>query len=113
MTATIITTEPAHAAHGAPKSADALSRRVLESLRANEFCIVYHGIYRVDNGELAKMEALIRWRHPEYGVLLPGAFCETFKDETVILEVTRYVPDAVSRDIAAWLANGGVRYRSR
>jgi EAL domain-containing protein (putative c-di-GMP-specific phosphodiesterase class I) len=107
MTATITTTEHKQAAL---KSGHALSRRVLEGLRANEFFIAYQGIYRVDNGELAKMEALIRWRHPEYGVLLPGAFCETFKDADVILAVTRYVLDAVSRDVAAWRAKGGAHY---
>jgi EAL domain-containing protein (putative c-di-GMP-specific phosphodiesterase class I) len=107
MTATITKTKHANAAS---TSGHALSRRVLEGLRADEFCIAYQGIYRVDTGELAKMEALIRWRHPEYGVLLPGSFCETFKDADVIAEVTRYVLDAVSRDISAWLANGGARY---
>jgi EAL domain-containing protein (putative c-di-GMP-specific phosphodiesterase class I) len=110
MTAKITTTEHDQAAHAAPDSGHALSSRVLQGLRADEFCIAYQGIYRVDTGELQKMEALIRWRHPEYGVLLPGAFCETFKNADVILAVTRYVLDAVARDIAAWLARGGARY---
>ncbi|WP_250469339.1 EAL domain-containing protein [Caballeronia sp. GAFFF2] len=91
-------------------SGQALRRRVLQGLAAGEFCIAYQGIYRVDSGELARMEALIRWRHPDYGVLLPGAFCEALQDPDVMVKITWFVMDAVAGDIAAWLARGGKRY---
>jgi EAL domain-containing protein (putative c-di-GMP-specific phosphodiesterase class I) len=104
------TTHRSPVANAAPKSGHALQRRVLEGLRAGEFCVAYQGIYRVDNGELAQMEALIRWRHPEYGVLLPGAFCESFKDPEVIEAITWFVMDTVAHDIAWWQHGGGARY---
>jgi EAL domain-containing protein (putative c-di-GMP-specific phosphodiesterase class I) len=104
------TTHRSPAANAAPKFGHALRRRVLDGLRAGEFCVAYQGIYRVDNGELAQMEALIRWQHPEYGVLLPGAFCETFTDDEVIDTVTWFVMDTVARDIALWQSTGGARY---
>jgi EAL domain-containing protein (putative c-di-GMP-specific phosphodiesterase class I) len=105
------TTHRSHAAVAAPKFGNALRRRVLDGLKAGEFCIAYQGIYRVDNGELTQMEALIRWQHPDYGVLLPGAFCAAFDDPEVILAVTWFVMDAVARDIAAWRKHGGAHYR--
>jgi EAL domain-containing protein (putative c-di-GMP-specific phosphodiesterase class I) len=83
---------------------------VLQGLKAGEFCIAYQGIYRVDSGELAQMEALIRWRHPEYGVLLPGAFSEAFKDAEVMRELTWFVLHAVASEIEAWRMRGGERY---
>ncbi|SAK88243.1 diguanylate cyclase/phosphodiesterase with PAS/PAC sensor(s) [Caballeronia ptereochthonis] len=83
---------------------------MLGGLKAGEFRIAYQGIYRVDSGELAQMEALIRWRHPEYGVLLPGAFSEAFKDAEIMLELTWFVMDAVASDIGAWRARGGAHY---
>jgi EAL domain-containing protein (putative c-di-GMP-specific phosphodiesterase class I) len=104
------TTHRSHAANAAPGSGHALRRRVLAGIAAGEFCVAYQGIYRVDNGELAQMEALIRWRHPDYGVLLPGAFCETFKDSEVILAITWLVMETVARDIVEWQSNGGARY---
>jgi EAL domain-containing protein (putative c-di-GMP-specific phosphodiesterase class I) len=104
------TTHRTPAANAEPTGGQALRRRVLEGLRAGEFCIAYQGIYRVDNGELAQMEALIRWRHPEYGMLLPGAFCDTFADPEVIDSVTWFVMDTVARDIASWQHDGGARY---
>jgi EAL domain-containing protein (putative c-di-GMP-specific phosphodiesterase class I) len=98
------------AANAAPKFGHALRRSVLDGLRAGEFCIAYQGIYRVNNGELAQMEALIRWNHPEYGLLLPGAFCDSFADPEVIDAVTWFVMDTVARDIATWQHGGGARY---
>lgn len=104
------TTHGSPVGHAAPKSDHAIRHRVLEGLKAREFCIAYQGIYRVDNGELAQMEALIRWRHPQYGVLLPGAFHEAFKDAEIMRELTWFVLDAVSADSAAWRARGGAHY---
>jgi EAL domain-containing protein (putative c-di-GMP-specific phosphodiesterase class I) len=105
------TAHRSHAAIAGPATGHALRRRVLEGLESGEFCVAYQGIYRVDNGELAQMEALIRWRHPEYGVLLPGAFYEALKDQEVVVAVTWFVMDTVAHDIAAWLEQGGTRYR--
>lgn len=87
-----------------------MKRRVLEGLGAGEFCMAYQGIYRVDSGELARLEALLRWRHPEFGLLLPGAFQGALADENVMSEVTDFVMNAVSLDIAAWQAHGGAHY---
>ncbi|SAK54226.1 EAL/GGDEF domain-containing protein [Caballeronia fortuita] len=104
------TTHGSPVANAAPKSDHAFRHRVLDGLKAGEFCIAYQGIYRVDSGELAQMEALIRWRHPDYGVLLPGAFSDVFKDTDIMRELTWFVLDAVASEISAWRARGGVHY---
>ncbi|WP_044043314.1 EAL domain-containing protein [Caballeronia insecticola] len=104
------TTHGSPAANAAPRSDHAFRHRVLEGLRSGEFCIAYQGIYRVDTGELAQMEALIRWRHPDYGVLLPGAFSDAFKDAEIMHELTWFVMDTVASDIGAWRARGGAHY---
>jgi EAL domain-containing protein (putative c-di-GMP-specific phosphodiesterase class I) len=104
------TTQGSPLATPAPDSDHAFRHRVLEGLKAREFCIAYQGIYRVGSGDLAQMEALIRWRHPEYGVLLPGAFCEAFKDAEVMRELTWFVLDTVASELAAWRARGGAHY---
>ncbi|SAK44272.1 RNase II stability modulator [Caballeronia hypogeia] len=98
------------ASGAAPISDHAFRQRVLEGLKTGEFCIAYQGIYRVDSGDLAQMEALIRWRHPEYGLMLPGAFSEAFKDAEIMLELTWFVMDAVAADIEAWRECGGAHY---
>lgn len=92
--------------NAAPKAGHTLKRRVLQGLRTDEFRVAYQGIYRVDTSELAQMEALIRWRHPEFGVLLPGSFHEALEDDEVIAELTDFVMNAVSHDIATLQASG-------
>ncbi|SAL27073.1 EAL/GGDEF domain-containing protein [Caballeronia arvi] len=104
------TTHGSHIAKAAPNSNHAFRHRVLEGLKAGEFCIAYQGIYRVGSGELAQMEALIRWRHPEHGVMLPGAFSNAFKDAEIMREFTWFVLDAVASEMAAWRARGGAHY---
>ncbi|MDR5795854.1 EAL domain-containing protein [Caballeronia sp. LZ008] len=104
------TTHGSPVAKAAPESDHAFRHRILEGLKAGEFCIAYQGIYRVHGGELAQMEALIRWRHPEYGVLLPGAFSEAFKDADIMRELTWFVLDAVASEIGEWRESGGAHY---
>ncbi|MFM0138410.1 EAL domain-containing protein [Caballeronia grimmiae] len=100
------TTLRSRLSNAAPAAGHALKCRVLQGLRTGEFCVAYQGIYRVDNSELAQMEALIRWRHPELGLLLPGSFHEVLEDDEVIVELTDFVMNTVSRDIAALQATG-------
>lgn len=76
-----------------------LAREVLKGLRASEFHIAYQGVYHVGNGMLASAEALIRWMHPEHGMLLPGAFIHTLSDPQVARELTTFVIDAVCRQM--------------
>ncbi|MDR5740747.1 MULTISPECIES: EAL domain-containing protein [unclassified Caballeronia] len=99
-------TRRSYISNAAPEAGHALKRRVLQGLRAGEFCVAYQGIYRVDTSELSQMEALIRWRHPEFGVLLPGSFHEALEDDEVVVELTDFVMNTVSRDIAALQARG-------
>lgn len=51
----------------------------------HEFEPVFQPIHRIDNGETVGYEALIRWRHPERGQLLPEEFLAT-AEETGLLE---------------------------
>ena len=51
----------------------------------HEFEPVFQPIHRIDNGEVVGYEALIRWRHPERGQLLPEEFLAT-AEETGLLE---------------------------
>ncbi|MBD8524981.1 GGDEF domain-containing protein [Pseudomarimonas arenosa] len=51
----------------------------------HEFEPVFQPIYRIENGEVVGYEALIRWRHPERGQLLPEEFLST-AEETGLLE---------------------------
>lgn len=56
-----------------------------------EFDVVYQPIVSLLNGSLAGAEALVRWRHPTRGVVLPGDFIEVAEDNGLVLEMGEFV----------------------
>ncbi len=83
-----------------PRPMSALERRVSEGLRGDEFPLAFQGIYDVKTGKLARVEALIRWMHPDYGMLLPDAFLVALDHTLVASQLTYHVIDGACRTIA-------------
>ncbi|AMV42563.1 diguanylate phosphodiesterase [Paraburkholderia caribensis] len=77
-----------------------LEQRVSEGLLAGEFRLAFQGIYDVQTGKLARVEALIRWMHPDYGMLLPDAFLVALDHPLVALQLTYHVIDGACRALA-------------
>ncbi len=69
----------------------ALANRVRRGLANGEFELAFQGIYHLGTGTLDSVEALIRWIHPERGLLLPSAFLSTMSDPLVAHELTYFV----------------------
>lgn len=87
-------------------TSDDLRRQVRKGLKAGEFHLAFQGIYGVSTGNLASAEALIRWKHPEYGMLLPGAFIETLSDPRIAHDMTRFVVESACRQLGQWQREG-------
>jgi sensor c-di-GMP phosphodiesterase-like protein len=51
-----------------------LERQVRTGLRHNEFYVEYQAIVDLDTGDWIGAEALLRWRHPRLGLIMPGKF---------------------------------------
>ncbi len=74
-------------------------RRALEE---NQFRLVYQPRYRVADAGLCGMEALLRWHHPERGVLPACDFIALAEETGLVLPLGQWVFDAASRQLAAW-----------
>lgn len=77
-----------------------------------EFEVYYQPIYDISSGnpKLMSAEALIRWRHPELGLLTPGKFVPLFERNGKIYDVDKYVWSEASRQLARWHAKYGVSF---
>ena len=72
----------------------------------DELEIHYQPKVAVADGRPVGLEALVRWRHPERGLLPPGAFLPLAERTSVMRSVTTAVLDQVFSQLAAWRADG-------
>ncbi|WP_377747510.1 EAL domain-containing protein [Paraburkholderia dipogonis] len=79
-------------------------RRVCDGLHAGEFHLVFQGTYRAASGVVARLEAQVRWMHPDYGLLLPGIFMMPLDQPIVAREMVSFVVNSVCRELRDALA---------
>ncbi len=72
-------------------SASPLGDELRLGLQREEFRVFYHPIIKLDTGEIAGIEALVRWQHPQRGLLTPGDFLSEAEESGQILEIDRWV----------------------
>jgi diguanylate cyclase (GGDEF)-like protein/PAS domain S-box-containing protein len=80
---------------------EAALRRALDG---TEFELRYQPIVDLADGSIAAVEALVRWRHPEKGLLAPEAFVGVAEDSGLIVPLGRRVLELATAQAAAWAA---------
>jgi len=85
----------------------AVSRLKLESelrqaLEQEQLRLHYQPIVRVESGQIVGFEALLRWQHPEQGLLVPDNFIEMAENTGLIVPMGRWVLESACRQIRAW-----------
>jgi diguanylate cyclase (GGDEF)-like protein len=84
-------------------------RRLEEELRgavdAGELFLLYQPIVDGATAEIRGYEALLRWRHPIYGVLSPDVFIQAAEESGSIVAIGNWVLDEACRQAASW-SNG-------
>ena len=93
--------------------ADHTSRENLEllgmipsALANGEFAVWHQAKLQLAAGRIAGTEALLRWRHPQRGLIPPGAFIPHAEETPLIDDITKWVIGAALADKAAWNARG-------
>jgi diguanylate cyclase (GGDEF)-like protein/PAS domain S-box-containing protein len=84
----------------------ALKAELQRAVVAEEFEIHYQPIVALLSGGIVGVEALVRWRHPERGLVLPQHFVPIAEETGLILPLGRFVLDTACRQARHWQAFG-------
>ncbi|HEX2252217.1 MAG TPA: EAL domain-containing protein [Thermoanaerobaculia bacterium] len=85
----------------------AVERLELESalrraLERDELVLHYQPIVSLVDGTIDVLEALVRWRHPQRGLLAPSAFLSVAQETGLLVDVGRWVLDTACHDLFEW-----------
>jgi diguanylate cyclase (GGDEF)-like protein/PAS domain S-box-containing protein len=84
----------------------ALEADLRAAILRDELQLHFQPKVRIADGTLVGMEALLRWMHPQRGLLLPGVFITLAEDSGLILPIGNWVLRAACRQIRAWFDAG-------
>jgi diguanylate cyclase (GGDEF)-like protein/PAS domain S-box-containing protein len=85
----------------------ALKADMRRALAANEFEPYYQPIVDLETGRVTGVEALVRWNHPEQGLVGPVAFIPMAEETGLIIPIGSHVLHQACADAAAWLVEFG------
>ena len=80
----------------------ALVGELRRAIDEHELVVYYQPRVELSTGAARSVEALVRWEHPERGLLGPGAFLPLAQHTGVVRLITRYVLEAAIRQCRAW-----------
>ena len=83
-----------------------LENMLRRSLELGEREVYYQPLINIASGKIICAEALLRWRHPDKGLLTPKDFIATAADTGFIAEIDEWVLWSVARQIRTWMDAG-------
>ena len=82
--------------------AQLITKEVQFSNFANDFFLVFHPITNSENENLIFFEALLRWNHPERGIVKPNNFIEIIEKSGQLIEISRVMVHKLCHQIMNW-----------
>jgi len=77
-------------------------RELRHALDRDELELHYQPVVALGNGEIVGLEALVRWNHPQRGLLDPGEFVSVAEDSGLIESIGRWVQETACRQALGW-----------
>jgi len=83
-----------------------LENELRYALKRSEFEVYYQPQIKNSTHEMVGVEALIRWNHPEKGVVLPDEFIDLLEDSNMIIEAGEWVLRQACSQLKSWMDQG-------
>jgi len=88
--------------HAAIRDRHELATQLQSAVELGQLRLVYQPIVSLETRQPAGLEALVRWQHPDRGMVAPGEFIEIAEENGAILPIGRWVLAEACRDAARW-----------
>jgi diguanylate cyclase (GGDEF)-like protein/PAS domain S-box-containing protein len=77
-----------------------------QAIERNELILHYQPVLSLTSGRIVEMEALVRWQHPEKGLIMPGSFIDLAEKAGMMVPLGDWVIGRAARQLKAWQGHG-------
>ena len=92
--------------HAAIRARHELGAELQRAVGLGQLRLVFQPIVSLETGRVAGLEALVRWQHPERGLVAPGEFIEIAEENGAILPIGRWVMREACERAVTWQRDG-------
>jgi predicted signal transduction protein with EAL and GGDEF domain len=96
-----------HPAHRARAEKNMLGAELGRAVKGAELFVAYQPLFSLSAQRLTGVEALVRWSHPERGVVAPGEFIPFAEEHGLIGRIGSFVLEEACRQLAEWFGRDG------
>lgn len=93
--------------HPGPYSTRQTAAELRRAIDDSALFVLYQPVIDLHDGSILGAEALVRWRHPERGVIAPAEFIPVAERRGLIGAIGEFVLDESCRQLASWIRAGG------
>jgi len=88
------------------KDEQRLNEEIKKAIRQDEFILHYQPTFNINGEHMVGAEALLRWKHPEYGLITPDKFLDVAYKTGLIVDIGEYVFDLAITQRKEWDKKG-------